>query len=254
MSLTARMESFLQEHLWGPMQQPHFVAHRLQFANQCVQQWFLLSWKSTSQFVEDVRRDPPIYRNPKNANEILVRLPPWFLVKDPVTLDVVCFATSAIAFRIYLFWRGWATQRRRRRRTLDDDDDDDDYNGGIGSGAIYDNRRRRMRPSPPVVKATKVVGFEDASLRQTMKECQHVKQKLRKVQDPEQKRRERQKQFKYNNNKQGSSGGFLGMSQDTLQRARNDLKQVTGSSNYNNNYYYSQANRWPLSTKENNRM
>lgn len=251
MSLTARTESFLQEHLWGPMQQPQFVAHRLQSANHCVQQWFAVSWQSTAQFVEDVRKDPPIYRNPNNANEILVRLPPWFLlVKDPVTLDVVCFAASAIAFRIYLFWRGWAAQRRRWRRTLDDDD----YDGGVGGGAVYDNRRRRMRPSPPVVKATKVVGFEDASLRQTMKECQHVKQKLRKVQDPEQKRRERQKQFKYNN-KQGSSGGFLGMSQDTLQRARNDLKQVTGSNNYNNNYnYYNQANRWPLSTKENNRM
>jgi hypothetical protein len=237
MSLTtSRAEAFLREHLYSLQQSVSSwdMIHRWRRQS--------ISWKSVTTFAQNLRDDPPIYRqkNEQGVVEIMVRLP---YVVGPVTLDVFAFAASAVIFRIYLFWRG-----RSRRKSRPGDD---------GRGCTPPSDSSSRLPSPPV-KAKRVVGYQDANLHQTMKECQRVKQKLRKVQDPEKARKERQRQLKYNSNRKG---GYLGMSQDSLQRARQHLKQVVASNKNNNNNNnnnqpsYSnndnQANRWPLTTKEN---
>ena len=105
-------------------------------------------------------------------------------------------------------------------------------------------------PSSPPVKAKQITGYNDTKLYQTIQECQNVKQKLRKVPDPELVKR-KQRQSKYNQ-------GYLGMSSDSLQKARQDLKQVQNDNNDDTNQqqrYRHQVARWPLTTlKDNNKI
>ncbi|KAG7350955.1 hypothetical protein IV203_010315 [Nitzschia inconspicua] len=222
MSLTARADTFLWEHLWSPIQQSVASCWKNN-TNLHVNPFGLqqLSWQSIATLLQSIRDDPPVYRRQTGTTtEIMVRLP----YVGPVSMDVFVFAFSATVFRIYLFWTG-CTQRRRSNKGTDNDND---------------------RDVP--VKAKRITGYQDTSLHQTMKECQRVKQQLRKVQDPELARKERQRQMKFNT----KNGGYLGMSKDTLQKARKDLKHV----NHNNHHpkkvsHDNQANRWPLSTKDN---
>jgi hypothetical protein len=169
------------------------------------------SWMSVAAWIEHVREHPPIYRKhlgDDNSTEIFVRLP----YVGPVTLDVFVFGASAVMFRIYMFWRA-------RRQTF-------------GGGKGYTLGRGNGSSPSPIAKAKHVNDprFKDPSLQQTMQECESVKSKLRKVQDPELARREKRKHLKLNNMKSGK-GVFLGMAEDNLQRARRHLKQVIPSSN-----------------------
>jgi hypothetical protein len=165
-----------------------------------------LSWSSVATFFENVKNNPPIYRqlgNDGNHNEILLRLP----YIGPVTLDTFVFASSALIFRIYLYWRGLALQRSKPHNQ---------------HSSLSNDAPGKSTP----VKAKRVVGFQDASLQKTMQECQDVKQRLRKVQDPELARKQRQRDLKYNT----KNVGFLRMSQSSLQKARKDLKKVVRKS------------------------
>ena len=186
------------------------------------------SYTAVAAWIEQVRNDPPIYRDVLgDGTEIFVRLP----YVGPVTLDVFCFGASALLFRIYMFWR-------TRRKTF-------------GGNSGYTLRRRggedsRSSSFSPV-KAPKVniEEFRDPSLQQTIDECESVKSKLRKVEDPELARREKRRQLKINNMKSGK-GIYLGMSEDHLQRARRHLKNVNVSNEHDST---GTTSRRPLSTK-----
>ncbi|KAL3911660.1 MAG: hypothetical protein SGARI_001539 [Bacillariaceae sp.] len=115
----------------------------------------------------------------------------------------------------------------------------------FGGGSGYTLGRGRKDGTSSPVKATRVNidEFRDPSLQQTMEECESVKSKLRKVEDPELARREKRRQLKISNMKSGK-GIYLGMSEDNLQRARRHLKNI--NSNHDTDTITS---RRPLSTK-----
>jgi hypothetical protein len=219
MSLT-NAENYIREHLWAPIRRS-----LVSWDNHDLLQ---RSWSSITTFLETVRNEQQfIYRQQLGNNgkhtEIFVRLP----YIGPVQLDVFAFASSAIVFRVYMFWRG----RVRRWKTH--------------SSRSITPRNEACRESLPA-KAKQVMGFQDTSLQKTMEECQVLKQRLRKVQDPELSRRQRQKELKDINEHRG----YLGMSKGTLQKARKSLKQVSGS-NQQDSYCSDQESRWPFSAREN---
>lgn len=89
-----------------------------------------------------------------------------------------------------------------------------------------------------MVRARIIGGYKDSGLYRTMRECEDVKSKLRKVTDPDVARRKKLRQIKLRgiiiddatngdvHNTRG--GGYLGMSPAELQGVRKVLKQVDG--------------------------
>lgn len=161
--------------------------------------------------------------------QVLVQLPH---TDTKVPLEVLLFATSAVAFRLYMTICKWRERRRRRR-----------------------NSRRppprgppqRWSWSPPkhtrdmyrgIVKASVVNGshYKDRGLQRTMEECQDVKRKLRKVEHPDVVRKEKQlslKRTSWASSAQSSSSSgasCLTVSPETLQRARYFLSSRRQSS------------------------
>ncbi len=190
MSLTCieRLETYLRANVGSPI--------HAAFASTDSGRLLLESWISMTSIIKHIKEHPPIYTEGMGDGqrmEIFVRLP-YF---EPVTLDVFVFSVSAVAFRIYMFSRGWAKKRAQK------------------------HAKTKKQSSP--VKAKRVEGYQDTNLQKTMKECQKVKQQLRKVEDPELARKKKQTRLKYSSD---GNGGFLGMSRDSLQKARNDLKHV----------------------------
>jgi hypothetical protein len=217
----ANAETYIREHLWVPLRRSV-----VSWSNQNLLQSYC---HSIVRFVENIRNDPPIYRQQRGDDgkhtEILVRLP----CIGPVTLDVFAFASSALVVRVYMFWRGRVEHRRKT-------------NNGNNHHSLRSNEA--LSKSSPV-KAKRVVGFRDDSLQKTIQECQDVKQRLRKIQDPELARKQRQRDLKCNT----KDGGYLGMSRGSLQKARKDLKQVTGS-NQRGSQRLDQTTRLPVATRE----
>ena len=157
-----------------------------------------------------------------------------------VPLDVFIFGLSAATLRIYMFWLG----RKRRRSSKYDDDD---YDGGYGKDSLSSTATATTTiaaqlMSPPV-KAKSIAGYRDHALHQTIEECQKIKSKLRKVSiDPDVARKEKQRKLRMgeiitNLQEQqqpsggdgdgGDDGGYLGMTTQSLQKARSDLKHVS---------------------------
>ena len=139
-----------------------------------------------------------------------------------VSLDAVLFSSLAIISRAHMFWR---SRRRVSQITRDS------TNCGNASNESLRSQLHRGRPTPPV-KSTIVKGYKDKGLYKTIRECQNVKNTLRRVADPELARKEKKRQLALQNARtkikgKNSSDGYLGMSPARLQDARRCLKKVT---------------------------